>query len=333
MRSVCVLPGDGVGPEVVGCAVRVLDEVTDQLELHYSDIGRESFVRTGRYLSDDTLEAMRASDSCIFGAVTSSEGKEYDSPVLKFRKELGLYANLRPVKSMPHVSATDVDLLIVRENTEGLYTMDEVEDGAGVTTRRRVTRVACTRIVDKAIEEARRRRRRSLCCIHKANVLRQSDGLFLEVFRERSEAIGTGLHFTDQLVDSAAAKLVMSPGSFDVIVTLNLYGDILSDLAAGVVGGLGFAPSGNVGDVHSVFEPAHGSAPDIAGTGQANPTATILSAAMMLDHLGLGDEARLIHDSVERAYASGIRTFDVGGSVGSGQFTDEVVGRIKGRNA
>lgn len=299
--------------------------MTNQLELHTADIGRPALERSGEQLPADTIAAMEASDSCLFGAVTSVEGADYDSPVLKFRKELDLYANLRPVKNIAKVSPAALDLLIVRENTEGLYTMDEEEDDAGVTTRRRVSRSACEKIVRRAIEEALRARRRSVCCVHKANVLRKSDGLFLQVFRDNARTRGEGLSFADQLVDSAAARLVTRPTEFDVIVTLNLYGDILSDLAAGIVGGLGFAPSGNMGDRHSVFEPAHGSAPDIAGRGIANPTATILAAAMMLDHLGLSVEADRVRESTERVYANGLGTVDVGGTLGSEKFTDSVL--------
>ena len=329
MKSICVLPGDGIGPEVVGCAIRVLERVTDQLELYTADIGRAAFHRSGEHLPTDTIAAMEASDSCLFGAATSDEGAGYDSPVLRFRKELDLFANLRPVKNIAKVSTAAMDLLIVRENTEGLYTMDEHEDDAGVTTRRRVSRSACERIVEKAIGEARRTGRKSVCCVHKANVLRRSDALFLGIFNEAMRREASRLSYSDQLVDSAAARLVESPEEFDVIVTLNLYGDILSDVAAAVVGGLGFAPSGNIGRSHSVFEPAHGSAPDIAGYGVANPTAAILSATMMLEHLGMAEEAAVIASAVSEAYRAGDSTMDVGGSLGSSAFTEAVIRHVR----
>jgi isopropylmalate/isohomocitrate dehydrogenase-like protein len=325
MKSICVLPGDGIGPEVVGCTTRILETVADRLELSRAEIGRSAFERHGTYLPQDTLDLMKACDSCLFGAVTSDEGPDYDSPVLRFRKELGLFANLRPVTDIAGRSPLNTDILIVRENTEGLYTQDEEEDDLGVTTRRRVSRSACERIVRKAIDEARKGGRGSVCCVHKANVLRKSDGLFLQVFRDLARSEGQGLEFDDQLVDSAAAKMVMRPDAFDVIVTLNLYGDILSDLAAGMVGGLGFAPSGNIGLEHSVFEPAHGSAPDIAGKGVANPTATMLAAAMMLDHIGLSEEARRVRDAVGRVYRDGFSTVDIGGELGSNDFTGKVL--------
>jgi len=324
MRSVCVLRGDGIGPEVIDCATRVLNAVTDDIEIVHADIGQQAYKRTGKYLPDDTFEAMVDADSCLFGAVTSTSGAEYDSPVLGFRKRLDLFANIRPSRDFLCPGGIGVDLVIVRENTEGLYTQDEDEDEGGVTTRRRVSQDASKRIIRCAIELARGRRR-SICCVHKANVLRKSDGLFLSLFTEAAENESDWLSHSDQLVDSAAAGIVTKPEKFDVIVTLNMYGDILSDVAAAVVGGLGFAPSGNIGPSHSVFEPAHGSAPDIAGMGVANPTAAILSAGMMLEHLGMKDESTRVVEAISAVYMSGTRTVDIGGDYGSERFTDKVI--------
>lgn len=330
MKRICVLPGDGIGPEVVECAVEVLRTVTLELEFEYAEIGERAHSMSGSYLPDETLEMMRSCDSCLFGAVTSSNLPDYESPVLKFRKALDLYASIRPVRTLVgHLSKTPIDVVIVRESSEGMYTQNEVFDDMGVTTLRRVTRKASERIVDCAIDYARSHRRKKICCVHKSNVLRSSDGLFLEVFRERAETRGEGLQFDDQLVDSAALKLVTSPGAFDVIVTLNLYGDILSDVAAGVAGGLGFAPSGSFGPEHSVFEPAHGSAPDIAGRGMANPTAAILAGAMMLDHLGMTEDAERIRRAVAQLYSSGHLTTDVGGRHGTRSFSDQVVAALR----
>ncbi len=328
MKTVCVLPGDGIGPEVVACAVRVLDEVSEGLEFFSADIGLSEHRRTGKPLSEDTLELMRDSDSCLFGAVTSAGKKDYQSPVLRFRRELDLYANVRPVKDIAGMRQSEVDMIIVRENSEGMYTGIEQEDGEGVTTLRRVSRAASRRIVGHAISLAKERGRKHLCCVHKANVLRRSDGLFLDTFNEMTDREAGWLTRSDRLVDSAAAGLVTDPEGFDVVVTLNLYGDILSDVAAGVVGGLGFAPSGNIGPVHSVFEPAHGSAPDIAGKGVANPTAAILAAAMMLRHIGMPEEGARMERAVKSAYADGHRTVDIGGKLGSKGFTDAVLERL-----
>ena len=329
MKTVCVLPGDGIGPEVIDCSRRVIEAITDEVEFVEASIGADAFERTARYLPDDTLGMMREADSCLFGAVTSQRSEAYESPVLKFRKELDLFANVRPVRDIAGISDSYFDIIIVRENSEGLYTMDETADENGVTTRRRVSRKASERVVRHAIETARSLDRESICCVHKANVLRQSDGLFLKIFYDTMARDAQDLKPSDQLVDSAAAKLVSSPSEFDVIVTLNLYGDILSDVAAAVVGGLGFAPSGNIGTSHSVFEPAHGSAPDIAGKGIANPTGAILAGSMMLGHLGMPEEADLIDKAVSEAYRTGNRTVDIGGAQGSARFTEAVLSLLR----
>ncbi|UCE91431.1 MAG: isocitrate/isopropylmalate dehydrogenase family protein [Methanobacteriota archaeon] len=328
MKTVCILPGDGIGPEVIDCARRVIEAATDDLEFVAADIGAGAFQRTGRYLPDDTLTTMKGADTCLFGAVTSERSETYDSPVIGFGKEMDLFANVRPVRDFAGVSDSQLDVVIVRENSEGLYTMDEVADDAGVTTRRRVSLRASERIVRHAIVLARSTDREGICCVHKANVLRRSDGLFLKTFSDIMATEAQDLRFSDQLVDSAAARLVSSPSDFDVIVTLNLYGDILSDVASAMAGGLGFAPSGNIGPSHSVFEPAHGSAPDIAGRGIANPTAAILAGSMMLGHIGMASEAKAIYRAVFEAYATGNKTVDIGGAQGSSKFTEAVISKL-----
>ncbi len=326
MKKVCVLPGDGIGPEVIECAVKVLNAASDQLEFVQADIGQAEYRKSGTHLSRDTLDLMKSCDSSLFGAVTTSSSPDYESPVLRFRKELNLYVNLRPVKTLVHLpQRPPLDVVIVRENSEGMYTQQEQYDDKGVTTLRRVTREASDRIVRYAIDYARKNGRRKVTCVHKANVLRASDGLFLSIFRELMSSEGSGLEASEQLVDSAAMKLVTDPAEFDVIVTLNLYGDILSDVAAGVAGGLGFAPSGNLGPKYSVFEPAHGSAPDIAGKGIANPTAAILAAALMLRHIGLPKEGQAVERAVSEFYSSGHLTSDLGGRHGSVSFTEHVL--------
>lgn len=326
MKRICILPGDGIGPEVVGCAVDVLKKASNELELVHGDIGQRAFEIHGGYLPEETFDLMKASDSTLFGAVTSSEAPGYSSPVLFFRKQLDLYANVRPVRSLVKVAGREpIDVVIIRENTEGLYNQREIFDDEGVTTMRRVTKKASERIVRYAIRYARANGRKRVCCVHKANVLRDSDGLFLKVYRELMDLEGAGLAGAEMLVDSATMKLVTDPKEFDMIVTLNLYGDIMSDVAAGVAGGLGFAPSGNIGPDHSVFEPAHGSAPDIAGKGVANPTAAILAGAMMLRHLGMERPARAIEKAVADVYATGHLTNDIGGRHGSMSFTEHVL--------
>ena len=332
MKRVCVLPGDGIGPEVVDCAVTVLRAVAPDIELVHADIGRVALERHGTTLPDHTLKTMRQCDSSLFGAATTVRDATQPSPVLGFRRELELFANVRPVKRLvPVPLGGDMDLVIVRENSEGMYHQKEEEDLDGVTTLRRVTRKASERIVDFSIAYARSNGRKRICCVHKANVLKRSDALFLKVFEERMRELGQGLDGSDQLVDSAAMNLVTEPSRFDVIVTLNLYGDILSDVAAGVAGGLGFAPSGNIGLHHSVFEPAHGSAPDIAGKGIANPTAAILAGAMLLHHIEMPDESDRIWAAVEGTYLAGHLTADVGGRHDSASFTKIVLERLSRR--
>lgn len=329
MKRICVLPGDGIGPEVTEAAVAVLQAASDELEFEWAEIGLAAHDKTGSSLPDETMDLMKSCDSCLFGAVTTQPTIDYDSPVLRFRKELELFANVRPVRTVVSQPARpSIDAVIVRENSEGLYTQNEVYDDDGVTTMRKVTRKGCERIVSFAIDYARASARQRITCVHKSNVLKASDGLFVEVFRQLADSKGRGLVFDDQLVDSAAMKLVTSPSRFDVIVTLNLYGDILSDVAAGVAGGLGFAPSGNIGLKHSVFEPAHGSAPDIAGTDTANPTATILAGAMMLEHVGMARPAGIIRGSVSSVYASGHLTVDVGGRHGTRSFAKHVADMV-----
>ncbi len=334
MKKICVLPGDGIGPEVVRCAVSVLKSVTDQLDFIEADIGQKAYKESGAYLPRETLDLMRSCDSTLFGAVTTPTTPDYVSPVLEFRKELDLYANVRPVRTIARSSPLgSIDVIIVRENSEGMYTQNEVAGDSGVTTMRRVSRHGCERIVSFAIDYCVRNGRSRLCCVHKANVLRKSDGLFLSIFREKMALEGKALKAEDQLVDSVGLHLVTDPRRFDAIVTLNLYGDILSDVAAGVAGGLGFAPSGNIGDKHSVFEPAHGSAPDIQGKGTANPTAAMLSGAMMLRHLGLPVPAKQVESAIASVYSSGHITQDLGGRHGSGSFTDHVLRAIQAKES
>jgi len=332
MKRICVLPGDGIGPEVIECAVRVLHAASDSLDFVHADIGNAAFKSRGQYLPSETLGLMRSCDSCLFGAVTTPKDPDYNSPVLQFRKELDLYANVRPVRSLVLTRGRKpIDVVIVRENSEGMYTQNEVFDDKGVTTLRRVTRKASERIVRFAVDYALSNNRKKITCVHKSNVLKASDGLFASIFWEQL-ALTHGVIVADEaLVDSAALRLVTDPGSFDVIVTLNLYGDILSDVAAGVAGGLGFAPSANIGDKHSVFEPVHGSAPDIAGKGVANPTAAILAGAMMLKHMGMVDVAEKIEMAVQAFYTAGHLTVDLGGRHGSSSLTEHVIEIIEGR--
>jgi isopropylmalate/isohomocitrate dehydrogenase-like protein len=317
-----VIRGDGIGPEVIGSAIKVIETVGPDLEMIDADMGLNSFQKNGSYLPDTTIEALKGSDAALFGAITSptTYDPNYRSPLLYLRKTFDLYANIRPVKRLhPSIGLVDLDVVIVRENTEGMYTGVEREIPEGVITERKVTKRACQRIVDKGLEICRTEGRKSITCVHKSNVLRRSDGLFREVFWERVK--DSGFEGRELLVDAAAAALIMQPKRQECLVTLNLYGDILSDEAAALVGGLGFAPSVNMGEKFALFEPTHGSAPDIAGRGIANPTAAILSAAMMLRYLGMKEKASKIERAIPISLGSGIRTRDAGGNLGTDEFT------------
>jgi isopropylmalate/isohomocitrate dehydrogenase-like protein len=329
VKRVVVIKGDGIGKEVIPQAVRVLQAVTSDLELVPAHMGLECNAIYGWFLPPKTLEIIKGSDAVLFGAITTPiADPDYRSPLLFLRRELDLYANVRPAKKIiPNIGVVDIDMILVRENTEGMYTGVEREEGDAIILERKVSEKACRRIVRYAIDLCMRRGLKRIHCVHKANVIRKSDGLFRRVFFEEME--GTGLEAREMLVDAAAAALITKPHEFQCVVTLNLYGDILSDEAAALVGGLGFTPCGNIGDRYALFEPCHGSAPDIAGKGIANPTATILSATMMLRHLRMCDEADRIEKALIATYTDGIATPDAGGVHSTTAFADEVVRRLR----
>lgn len=326
MKKVAVIPGDGIGPEVIAEARAVLGALALPIDFIEAEAGLACRARTGSYFPDATRAAVEDADAVLFGAITSplaSEDASYTSVVLELRRMLDAYANVRPAFDLGQpCQVPGLRLVLIRENSEGEYNAPEVADAEGVTTHRRITRRGCERIVRFAFDYAQANGRRRLTCVHKANVLRASDGLFLDTFRARARA-QPSVRGDDILVDNCALQLVREPARFEVFVTLNLYGDILSDLAAGLVGGLGFAPSGNYGPTKALFEPVHGSAPDIAGKGVANPAAAILSAAMMLRHLGFPEDAARIDRAVTAALARG-RTQDAGGTLSTREFGDLV---------
>ncbi|HET6403284.1 MAG TPA: isocitrate/isopropylmalate dehydrogenase family protein [Candidatus Thermoplasmatota archaeon] len=330
-KAVAVIPGDGIGPEVVGAALTVLDALDVELDYLHANAGLECKRRTGTYLPEATLAAVREADAVLFGAITSplaSEDPHYTSVILALRNELDAYANVRPARDLGQPClAKGLDLVLVRENSEGMYNAPETEDEEGVTTHRRISRRGSERVIRFAFEWAQRRGRKQLHCLHKANVLRKSDGLFLSTFRETAKAFPR-ITAKEMLLDNAAMQLVLRPQQFDMLVTMNLYGDVLSDEMAGLVGGLGFAPSGSFGPRAALFEPVHGSAPDIAGKGVANPCGAILSAAMMLEYLGHGAEAHRVEAAVRAALGEGT-TPDAGGTLSTEAFTAAVVANLK----
>ncbi|HEY3311406.1 MAG TPA: isocitrate/isopropylmalate dehydrogenase family protein [Anaerolineales bacterium] len=330
--QVCLLPGDGIGPEVIACAERVLSALPLELEFTRAEIGYAAYQRLGTPLPPATLDAIRAADATLFGAVTTPPNLPgYFSPVVRMRQELELYANLRPCLSIPHPSSRPgINLLIVRENTEGLYSgIERLEDGGNrAVTERVITRRGSERIVRKAFELARQQRRNSVHVVHKANVLRQTCGLFRQVALEVAGDY-PDINLKEMLVDACAMELVRAPWQFEVIVTTNLFGDILSDEACMFVGGLGVAASANFGLDSAVFEPVHGSAPALVGSNTANPTATFLAAALLLDHLGEGQSATRLRQSVENCISTGLVTPDLGGSLSTLEMTSQVIQRLQ----
>lgn len=323
-----VIPGDGIGQEVVPAAVCVLRHALPALETINGEAGWATFRQRGAAVPDETLDAIRDAGAALFGAVQSPTHPVtgYQSAILTMRRALGLYANLRPVRSLPLPDArSNIDILIVRENTEGLYVGEERREGDTAEATRRITRLASERIGRVAVELARNR----LTIVHKANVLPQTDGLFrdsiVQVAQRRPD-----LDVEELLVDVAAYHLAGTPERFDTLVAPNLYGDILSDLAAVWCGGLGLAPSLNRGDEVAVAEPVHGSAPDIAGQGIANPIASILSAALLCRyHWNCPEAAEAIEQAVAAALAAGAATPDLGGPLTTEEMTSAVLDALQ----
>ncbi len=335
MKTICLIPGDGVGKEVVPAAAEALQTLSLGWTFMEAEAGFACFEKNGSALPEVTMTKVRQSDAVLFGATSSPSGMVagYRSPILALRKELDLYANLRPVFSLPgDFSRPGIDLLIVRENTEGLYSGREHMEGDTAIAERVITRRGSERIVRVACEQAMQRagmrgKAPVVTIVHKANVLKLTDGLFRECALKVAAQF-PAITIKELLVDSAAMNLVKSPQAFDVIVTTNLFGDILSDEASALVGGLGVAPSANLGSGTPVFEPVHGSAPDIAGQGIANPVGALLSSAMMLETLGEPQAAVRLRQAVLETLASGLRTADLGGLAGTTQFTRAVCARL-----
>ncbi|MFN8492144.1 MAG: isocitrate/isopropylmalate dehydrogenase family protein [Caldilineaceae bacterium] len=340
---IALIPGDGIGREVVPAARQVLEALKLPLEFVELEAGWETFQRTGTALPEATVAALRTCQGALFGAVSSPSQRVegYSSPIIALRKLFDLYANLRPVISAPVPdSQPNIDLLIVRENTECLYVKREqlLDNGEKAVAQRVITRRASERIAKIAFERARQRHSREpsgratrnplVTIVHKANVLSLTDGLF----RESALKIAgdyPDIKTEEQLVDSMIYRLIREPQRYDVVVAPNLYGDIISDAAAALVGGLGLAPSANVGDAFIVVEPVHGSAPDIAGQGIANPIAAILATALLLETLGESQATQTIQQAVQTVLANGPHTKDLGGNAGTTEVTCAVINSLE----
>nr|WP_239058163.1 isocitrate/isopropylmalate dehydrogenase family protein [Crenobacter caeni] len=326
----CVIGGDGIGPEVVDAALAALRVLLPQLEVHRAEAGWQTFIERGVALPEATLACARACGAVLFGAVGSPAYKVagYRSPIVELRRSLACYANIRPTTA-PIGSAWAVDLVVVRENTEDLYIGEETSDGEVATALRRISRAASTRVGEVACQLAASRARRKLTIVHKANILPLSDGLFRDSVREVAAGYA-GLEVEEMLVDTAAYRLAAAPESFDVLVAPNLYGDILSDLAAAFGGGLGVAPSLSVGEGCAIAEPVHGSAPDLAGRGIANPQAALMSVALLLERVWQRpDLARQLTAALADTLASGVRTPDLGGQATTAEFTRALCARLQ----
>ncbi len=327
LLKVCLINGDGVGKEVIPAAAEVLAALGLGIEFAEVPAGFEHFKHSGEAIPDATLAEVETCGVALFGATSSpsTQVEGYRSPILALRKAFDLYANLRPVQSLPgKFSRPQIDLLIVRENTEGLYAGRERREGDTAIAERVITRQGSTRIVTIAFEEARKRRQRFVTVVHKANVLKVTDGLFRECALEVAKDY-PDIAVKEMLVDAMALRLVRDPENFGVIVTTNLFGDILSDEASGLIGGLGVAPSANVGEKAAVFEPVHGSAPDIAGQGIANPIGAILSAALLLDHLGQTAQADRVRLAVKATIEQSVLPRDLGGAATTREVTRCVI--------
>lgn len=330
--QVCLLPGDGIGGEVIAQAEAVLTTLPLQWHFERGQIGFGAYQRLGTPLPEETLAAVRRCDATLFGAVTTPPNLAgYSSPILRLRQSLDLFANIRPCCSCQHPSSRPgINLVVVRENTEDLYSgVERVEDGGNrAISEMIITRRASERIICKAFELARQRKFNKVTVVHKANVLRETCGLFLKVAMEVAPEFPDIL-MEEMLVDTCAMELVRQPQQFQIIVTTNLFGDILSDEASMLVGGLGVAYSGNIGSEAAVFEPVHGSAPKIAGQNKANPIAAILSAAMMLDYMNESGYANLVRQAVENCIVQNWVTEEMGGRLTTVEVGEAVISWIR----
>jgi isocitrate dehydrogenase (NAD+) len=329
-HQVTLIPGDGIGPEVAQATVRAVDATGVQIEWEHVEAGARALAEQGQLIPDDVFASLEVTRVGLKGPTATPIAGGHQSINVALRKKLGLYTNFRPVRMLPGLKTRfqdlPIDLAIFRENTEDLYSGLEHEVVPGVVESLKIiTRNASMKIARAAFEYARRDQRRKVTAIHKANIMKLSDGLFLKCCREVAAEF-SDITYNELIVDNACMQLVMRPETFDVLVLPNLYGDIISDLAAGLVGGLGIVPGANIGDHHAIFEAVHGTAPDIAGKGLANPTALMQSAVLMLAHLDEREASQRLHKAIYQVYAEAKHlTGDVGGKASTTEFTDAVI--------
>ncbi len=331
-HKITLIPGDGIGREVTGATVRILEAAGVKIDWEVTNAGAEAFEKYNEYIPKELIDSIERTGVGLKGPVTTPIGGGFPSINVALRKKFELYANFRPIKNLPSLPTRypAVDLIIARENTEGEYSGIEHEVVPGVVEALKIiTEKASTRIAKFAFNYARREKRKKIHAIHKANIMKLSDGLFLRCCRD--VAVGfPEIAYAEHIIDNTCMQLVMNPYQYDVLVMENLYGDIISDLCAAFVGGLGLVPGANIGDNCAIFEAVHGSAPDIAGKDKANPTAVLQSAILMLRHLGEVDAADRIYAALEKTYKEKVHTTrDVGGTSGTREFTDEIIKNLE----
>lgn len=332
-QTITVIPGDGIGPSIIEATLKVLDKAGCDFNYEFADAGLAALENHGELVPQETMDLIQKNKITLKGPLTTPVGEGFTSINVTLRKEFKLYANLRPVLSFKGTKARyeNIDILTVRENTQGMYSgAGQVvsEDGTQAEAMSIITRDGAEQILTFAYETARKEGRKKVTAVHKANILKSTSGLFLQVAREVA-ARYPEIESTEMIVDNCCMQLVMNPEQFDVIVTTNLFGDILSDLCAGLVGGLGMAPGANIGEDCAIFEAVHGSAPDIAGKNIANPTSVILAALQMLEYLEMSDKAEKIRNALIDVIASGDRaTRDLGGTHGTTDFTEALLERL-----
>jgi isocitrate dehydrogenase (NAD+) len=326
--TITLIPGDGIGPEVTRAAVRILEATGLKFEWESYAAGADAYEKYHEYIPKDLIASIERTRVALKGPITTPIGGGFSSINVQLRKKFELYANFRPIRNLPHIPTRypDVDLIIIRENTEGLYSGIEHEVVPGVVESLKImTEKACLRISRFAFEYARKYKRKKIHAIHKANIMKLSDGLFLRCSREVAKEYPE-ITYAEHIVDNTCMQLVMNPYQYDMLLMENLYGDIISDLCAAFVGGLGMVPSANFGEHCAIFEAVHGSAPDIAGRNLANPTAIIRCSLLMLRHLGEFDAALKIRNALEKVYRTRDKlTRDVGGKAGTSEFADSII--------
>ncbi len=330
---ITVIPGDGIGPDIVDAALQVLTQLQCGLEFDFAHAGLTALEQGMDLIPQPTLDLVAQNPATLKGPITTPIGRGFSSINVSLRQTFDLFANVRPALTMPGVRSRydGVDIVIVRENMEGLYSgvgQTLSEDGERAEVKSVITRRGSTRLLRYAFQMAQRDGRKKITVVHKANILKTTSGLFLDVARQVANDF-TDLKYEEMIIDNCAMQLVMNPNRFDVIVSTNLFGDILSDLCAGLVGGLGLTPGANIGDAKGIFEAVHGSAPDIAGKNIANPTAIILASAMMLDYLKMSDAAERVRSAVRKTLNEGASlTPDLGGSGSTTAFTAALIANL-----